>query len=244
MPVFSSEGFFDSIHTSFSHYPNPGTYRDPKPGQYSKSIPPESEGVAANLAALYDMGLSPYGLVFVDCDLKILEANDRAKSYLKAGQGIGGRAGKLHLDRAGAMRRIHEAVGRLLAPSGSPNAAIVGVPDGEGRIRYAIRIAAAQELVGAKFALLVVAELIVGEDISRAELLSVFNLSEREAELAEYFSKDMRLEQIAPIMGVSLNTARMHLRRVFNKTGCSTQAGLARMIAHFPTTFARNQFTP
>jgi DNA-binding CsgD family transcriptional regulator len=231
MPSFSGESFFDPIKISFSHHPNPDPDRDPKSGRYHYGIDPNA---TAELAALPDMRVSPYGIVFVDRDLRILETNDRAKYYLAAEQGMAGRSGKLHLHRAGAMRRLHEAVGRQLAPSGPREAALVGVPDGEGRIRYAVRVGAATERAGVQSALLVVAELIDGNDVSRSELSSVFGLSDREAELAECFSKGMRLERIAPIMHVSVATARMHLRRVFVKTGCCTQAELARMIALVP----------
>jgi DNA-binding CsgD family transcriptional regulator len=235
MRSFSNEGFFDPINISFSHCPDPYPNRYPQPAGYDYSIDPSAQHGTQELDALLDMRVSPYGIVLVDRDLRIVEANQRAKSYLAAEQGMAGRSGKLHLHRAGAMRRLHESVGRLLAPCGSGQATIVGVPDAEGRIRYAVRVGAASERLGVQSALLVVAELIDGNDVSRSELSSVFGLSDREAELAECFSKGMRLERIAPIMQVTLATARMHLRRVFVKTGCCSQAELARMIALVPT---------
>jgi DNA-binding CsgD family transcriptional regulator len=180
----------------------------------------------------------PYGVIVVDRDLQIIEANEKARHYLFAQQGLSSRSGKLHVGRACVMRRIQEVVLRIIVSvplTGlEKDLAIVGVPDGESRIRYAVRVGGRLHPPDDCWVLLVVAELIDGNDVSRSELSSVFGLSEREAELAECFSKGMRVEQIAPMMGVSVNTARMHLRHVFLKTGCCTQVELARVIARVP----------
>jgi DNA-binding CsgD family transcriptional regulator len=62
----------------------------------------------------------------------------------------------------------------------------------------------------------------------------VFTLSEREAELAELFASGLRVDAIAGRMRISVNTARVHLRNVFAKTGCTSQIELARTFAHMP----------
>jgi DNA-binding CsgD family transcriptional regulator len=192
-----------------------------------------------------DTPASPYGIIVVDRDLQIMNANEKARHYLLAREGLSARSGKLHVGRAGVMRRIQEAVLQMMLSVPlkglDKDLAIVGVPDSESRIRYAIRVGGALHPPDDCWVLLVVAELIDGNDVSRSELSSVFGLSEREAELAECFSKGMRVEQIAPMMGVSINTARMHLRNVFLKTGCCTQVELARVIARVPVAFSRDQ---
>lgn len=196
------------------------------------------ESCAARVLIPGDRLISPYGVIVVDPDLRIMGTNQKARHFLAAEQGISVRSGKLHLARAYVMRRIKETVQRKMASTplhGLDNdPAIVGVPDSENRIRYAVRVGSAVHPPGNHWVRLVVAELIDGNEVSRSELSSVFGLSEREAELAEWFSKGMRVEQIAPAMGVSLNTARMHLRHVFQKCGCCTQVQLARVIARVP----------
>ena len=47
--------------------------------------------------------------------------------------------------------------------------------------------------------------------------LSTCNLSRREAELAELFSKGLGLEAMSGQMGITLNTARVHLRAVLRR---------------------------
>jgi DNA-binding CsgD family transcriptional regulator len=198
-------------------------------------------GAARVLSSRGDTPASPYGIIVVDRDLQIMNANEKAQHYLLAREGLSARWGKLHVGRACVMRRIQEAVVSVPLEGLDKDLAIVGVPDSESRIRYAVRIGGTLRPPDDCWVLLVVAELIDGNDVSRSELSSVFGLSEREAELAECFSKGMRVEQIAPMMGVSVNTARMHLRNVFLKTGCCTQVELARVIARVPVAFSSDQ---
>jgi DNA-binding CsgD family transcriptional regulator len=231
MSTFPIASFYNSVQVSFK----PITYSAQKEIGYARD--PTASCATRGPSTPSDMLVSPYGTIFVDCDLQIMEANERARRYLAAEQGVSARSGKLHVDRAGVLRRIQVAVlqavsARLTGLEKDP--AIVGVPDGESRIRYAVKVCGALHPPADCRVLLVVAELINGNDVSRSELSSVFGLSEREAELGEWFSKGMRLEQIAPKMGVSVNTARMHLRHVFLKTGCCSQAELAGVIARVP----------
>jgi DNA-binding CsgD family transcriptional regulator len=239
MSTFPVGNFYNSVQVSFK----PSTYSSQEEIRYSGD--PPASCAARWLYTKGDTLVSPYGVIVVDRDLQIMEANEKARHYLAAQQGLSARSGKLHVGQACVLRRIQVAVLQVTVSARltglEKDLAIVGVPDGERRIRYAVRVGGAPHPHGDCSVLLIVAELINGNDVSRSELSSVFGLSEREAELAECFSRGMRVEQIAPTMGVSINTARMHLRRVFLKTGCCTQAQLARTIALVPGAFSRDQ---
>jgi DNA-binding CsgD family transcriptional regulator len=58
----------------------------------------------------------------------------------------------------------------------------------------------------------------------------VFGLSPAQQRVAELVSEGMRLGEIAERLGVTLNTVRTHLNRVFEKTGVRTQAALTRVL--------------
>jgi DNA-binding CsgD family transcriptional regulator len=81
---------------------------------------------------------------------------------------------------------------------------------------------------------LIIADLASEIRVSRSAVARTFQLSTREAELAELFSTGLRVDAIAARMGISANTARIHLRNVFAKTGCANQVELARLFAHMP----------
>jgi DNA-binding CsgD family transcriptional regulator len=231
--------FYSSVQISFK----PTAVSDQEEIRSARDL--LGSGAAHVLSTQGDPSASPYGVIVVDRDLQIMNTNEKARHYLVAQEGLSARSGKLHIGRAGIMRRIQEAVLQMMVSIPlkglDKDLAIVGVPDSESRIRYAVRIGGTLHPPDDCWVLLVVAELISGNEVSRSELSAVFGLSEREAELAELFSKGMRVEQIAPMMGVSINTARMHLRHVFLKTGCCTQVELARVIARVPVAFSRDQ---
>ena len=239
MPTDLIGSFYNSVQVPFQ----PTTCCDQEKIRHGRDL--FGSCAAHVLSTQRDTSASPYGVIVVDRDLQIMNANEKARHYLIAEEGLSARSGRLHVGRACVMRRIHQAVLQMTVSVPlkglDKDLAIVGVPDSESRIRYAVRVGGRLHPPDDCWVLLVVAELINGNDVSRSELSSVFGLSEREAELAECFSKGMRVEQIAPMMGVSVNTARMHLRHVFLKTGCCTQVELARVIARVPVAFSRDQ---
>jgi DNA-binding CsgD family transcriptional regulator len=61
-------------------------------------------------------------------------------------------------------------------------------------------------------------------------LRKMFGLSEREAEIALLISSGMRPATAAVRMGITLNTARTHLKHVFQKSGAASQAELVRIV--------------
>jgi DNA-binding CsgD family transcriptional regulator len=143
--------------------------------------------------------------------------------------------GRLVVERAYVQRAVEELLKRIrisLAEDGFDPSRndFIGVPDRSGTVRYALKVMSAVRTEGGAEFLVAVVDLIDRAAPSRSAFSSVFRLSEREAELAELFSKGLRLEEIARQMGVALNTARVHLRSIFVKTNCTGQLELMRML--------------
>jgi DNA-binding CsgD family transcriptional regulator len=177
----------------------------------------------------------PWGVLIVDHQRRIVFANPRARTFLDAKSGLEERNGRVHVERANIDRSLGDLV-RRAAASVSPLTVeeTVGVPDRQGHTRYAIKVIRCTTDQGEAAALLIVTDLLSSVHVSRAAVTKVFLLSEREAELAELFASGLRIDAIAPRMGISVNTARVHLRNVFAKTGCASQVELARTFAHMP----------
>ena len=70
------------------------------------------------------------------------------------------------------------------------------------------------------------------EDLDRrlAVARAVYGLSEAQTRLAREIANGAELAEAAGEMGITLNTARTHLRRMFDKTGVRSQPALLRMI--------------
>jgi DNA-binding CsgD family transcriptional regulator len=178
----------------------------------------------------------PWGILIVDQQRRILFANPRGRSFLDAKTGLEERSGKVHVERANIDRAFGELVRR--AAAASPNSTLaeetVGVPNRQGQTRYALKVMPCRTDQGDAAALLVITDLLSSVHVSREALGTVFHLSDREAEFAELFGSGLRIDAIARRMGIAVNTARVHLRNVFTKTGCASQIELARTFAYMP----------
>ncbi len=173
----------------------------------------------------------PCGLIIVDEHRKILFENDRARTQLSAGCGLGATSGTFQIEKACVDRGFAHLVQRIAAGvvhDASRKANLIGIPDRAGRTRYVLKLVPFERRQTRSLFLVLIMDLMGTTQVSRARAAKVFQLSEREAELAELFSLGLRVDEIAGRMGVSLNTARVHLRNVFTKTGCSNQIDLAR----------------
>jgi DNA-binding CsgD family transcriptional regulator len=182
---------------------------------------------------------SPWGVLIVDDDCRILFSNRRSRIFLMSGDGLEEWKGRVRVERSSSDRSFRDLVhwatsGGVVgtdAPSGSNT---IGVPGREGHVRFAIRVVPCSHDGTGRAALVIIADLAGGSHMDRASAMGVFRLSEREAHFAELFAAGCRIDTIAERMGIAVNTARVHLRNVFTKTGCSNQIELARKLAQLP----------
>lgn len=177
-----------------------------------------------------------WGLLVVNETGLIVFATERGLNFLAAGSGIVERSGKFHVERTGVDRGLQRLI-RLNAArcteahSHRDHADALGVPDRDGRTRYVLMVLPLAVAKTGSLVLIAISDLLVNARVDRSTIAAIFNLSAREAELGELFSNGLRIDEIAPRMGVAMNTVRAHLRSVLAKTGCSGQIELARTFA-------------
>lgn len=176
----------------------------------------------------------PWGILILDQQRRIVFANPRARAFLDAKSGLEERSGRVHVERANIDRSLGDLVQKAASSGSISVEETVGVPDRQGQMRYAVKVIRCRTDGGEAASLLIITDLLSSVHVSRAAVTKVFHLSDREAELAELFASGLRIDAIAPRMGISVNTARVHLRNVFAKTGCASQIELARTFAHMP----------
>ena len=70
-------------------------------------------------------------------------------------------------------------------------------------------------------------------------LRTFYGLTPAEAELTALLSRGLSLDEAADRRGVSRNTARGQLKRIFAKTRTNRQAELVRMVLQGPAGFSR-----
>ena len=180
----------------------------------------------------------PTGVVVVDAKLQVLFTNRRGAELLAKGDGFllgptgvcrasrlpetarlqrlvaqalaerpgGGRLGGLSLTRGSGERSLPVVVAPMTARPGEPPVAMLLVSDPDH-----------QPLPGVET---------VGQ---------LFDLTEAEARLALALAEGRRVEDAAVLLGITANSARTYLKRIFAKTVVDRQAELVRLIMAAPS---------
>lgn len=183
------------------------------------------------------------GIIAVDDAARVVFADAGAEALLSGGGGAQVIGGILRLAQPAADSRLRSAVsacaaGRpLLSASpyiqlergmgGSPFL-IEPVPF-RGSIAKKVAVAASRP---APVAMLIIHDPDIKRDVHVAMLRERYSLTPAEAALAIEILKGDGRQAAAGRCGISINTARTHLMRVFEKTGVTRQAELIRLLLH------------
>ena len=180
----------------------------------------------------------PFGVFVVDRGCKPLRANSYAKELLAAADG-------LTLGRNGLCAGSHsesESLRELVASAAAMAVGGVIEPDGvltlsrpSGRRPFQVLVAFLPDTHGflddeAPVAVLLVSDPERRVDANEDRLCRLYRLTQAEARLAGLMAQGKRLDGMAETTGVSVHTVRTHLKRIFTKTGTSSQAELVHLL--------------
>lgn len=179
---------------------------------------------------------APYAVLSVDSDLNILAANKRVPRFVERGI-ISTGEGKLNFTHAPAQRKL---VDLLLTPPPAGLAFQTLAEDGREWPVLAARILeqSARQLGGVvEGAAMIVT---IGSSPGETPVVEIdrvaqwFGLTPAEARLAVAIANGETIQNYAALRAVSVNAARFLLKGVFRKTGATSQAQLAAIIARLP----------
>jgi DNA-binding CsgD family transcriptional regulator len=193
-------------------------------------------GAAGAWATIDQLGTA---FMIVDAEAAVVFANEAALGLVRGGRGLRlGRDGLYAANAAASrtLRRVIAGCARAKGASGDA-AGVVDLLVCEGE---ALRIAVAPfrpERIGldtgwrAKpLALLIVTDPGRERDARKTRLRQRFGLTPAEADLAMEIAHGDGRKAAAARLGIAVSTARMHLTRIFEKTGVHRQAELVRVV--------------
>ena len=180
----------------------------------------------------------PVGVLLLDEKRRVVIENQAARRIVQAEDGF-------RIDRGGpcaADARDNARLQELIANSldfepgqelAARSWATVSRPS--GRREYAVAITPLIDATGTSVGsdvrlVLFVVDPEAGRTASSEVLEGIYDLTHSEAELVRTLASGVSLEQAAQARGVSMNTARSHLKRAFAKTGTARQAELLRLV--------------
>ena len=185
--------------------------------------------------------LMPWGFLLLAGDGQVVQVNRMAEKILREGDGLAIQRGRLAARSCGDMARLRALLaGAALPPSGSRSGGTMPVAR---RGRRPLQLWAMPlpgedpasplpEPAASICVLVLDPERQVVPPI--AGLKALYGLTRAEAELVAGLLRGERLADYCEKIGISLSTARTHLRSVFGKTDTSRQAELMRLVATTP----------
>lgn len=217
-------------------HPRPG---DPSSRENARRLGAWLHGLEAEVQAMREVLERLHGGVLVlDREATVVASNPSGERILGQNDGICRRDGRLRL----GSRREDAALRALLqAPSAEgrspePGALIsLAVSRPSGRRPYALLLL---ELpcrgTGPPPLLALISDPELELRPSVPLLMRLHGFTLREAQIAARLATGRSIEEVAQTLGVSQNTARVHLRSLFRKTATRRQAELVRLLVTVP----------
>ncbi len=187
------------------------------------------DDLAAALDTLAD------AVFLVEADGRVTHANEPARRLLAAEQGVAMVGGRLRARDADQVRTLEALIAKavvdeartggsmaLIARPGQPPLSLTVTPLGTRR-RWAFETQPS--------AMVRICDFVALRPVAESKLMVLFDLTAAEARVAAAVGGGESPREVAERLGVSFNTVRAQLARVFEKTGIGRQADLARLLA-------------
>jgi DNA-binding CsgD family transcriptional regulator/PAS domain-containing protein len=172
-------------------------------------------------------------VLIVDHDMALRHANPAAERLLRGGSGLTVLNGRVTAAESDGAKRLAQLVAQATAHSERSGGALSLLRP--GHLPLALRVAplageAMPIFARPRMALICATDLEAEIPAPEAELRSLFGLTPAEARLAAAVFEGLSLPEAADRFGISVNTTRFQLARVFDKTGAARQADLVKLM--------------
>ena len=174
------------------------------------------------------------GAILIDAMGRAIRLNEMAQHHIGRGLAlVHGHLTAYHRDANAALQRV---IGSVLQPSPAHEAqarGAVAIPRPEGRpliIHAAPVVGSARDAFQRAKAILMIVDPHEHREPAEPILRQAFGLTPAEARIAVGLARGQDLGEIAAMSGVSLGTARVHLKAIFAKTGIHRQPELVALL--------------
>ncbi len=183
----------------------------------------------------------PVGIILVDRNLKVVHSNTRAEQILDASPGVLAMRGHVMAVDDENHAELHMLVRRAADRGESRGVAgseMLTVADATAE--HSIVVVATPSPAGAAppgeplYVVLLLFDTPGYRELSAPVLRQLFGLTRSEARLVQSLAGGASLDEGARSLGISVNTARTHLKHIFHKTGAKRQSELIHQVETGP----------
>jgi len=201
-------------------------------------------GQASRISDLNDLLQQsvPWGVVALDHCGRVLSINSQACRVIGRGDGLRIERGQLHALRSADDRALQNEIALSLRSAHGESlhaGGAVAVGRSGATVPYGLRIVPLPHVMaampdGTAFVVVLVSDPVQPGLPSRNDLIAIFGLTPREAEVALHIAHGTPLIEISRRLRIARNTARTHLANAMVKTGVRTQGALVGLIRGLP----------
>lgn len=188
----------------------------------------------------------PMGIILLTGSGRVLGTNRPAERILDHRDGLSLQGHRLRATDPEHTAELRDLVRSIAAngasePSDGRNAACLPRPSGRRPLQILVRRLKHAGDPGSKRrapVALFVTDPDEPVEIPTPRLRRIYGLTRAEARIASRIAAGLRPESVAEEVGVQVNTVRMHLKRIFAKTGTRRQSELVRVLLSSPARLA------
>ena len=179
---------------------------------------------------------SPHGLFLLSDDGVLRHANRNGERMLAQAGALRVSGGRLTATNPADARRLHALIGAAGSNDGERRSSgSMALPTPNRRLPLSVTVSPVRSQRFAPFApghsiVVCVTDLEAGVSVPEQRLRELFGLTPAETRLALAIFDGQTPAEAAETLGITHNTARNQLARVFEKTGANRQAALVRLI--------------
>jgi DNA-binding CsgD family transcriptional regulator len=197
---------------------------------------------ALERAALRAIDVMPIGVMMLDQDGAVIEANRSARTALEAGEGLIIANGGLVVDISGRQVKLRELITRTekeAMPFAAGELTLLPVRRQAGQRPLTLMLMPLEQTIEPGIKQAPVALLFIGDpersvSFDQTRIARLYGLSRAESRVAALLASGKRLEEVAEALDIAYETVRKHLKQIFGKTGTYRQAELVRMLVTGP----------
>ena len=176
------------------------------------------------------------GIIQIDARARIVAANDRARSLLRAGDVLYDTGGSLFARTPTANAELQDLLTRALPPYGSGGAGgsmIARRPSGQPPlVLHVIPVSGVETGPGAWpiAALVLIPNAAETIDVDVGAVAGILRFTRAESQVAVLLAGGMTVHEVAAATGRREGTVRSHIKHMFTKHGLTRQADLVRLV--------------
>jgi DNA-binding CsgD family transcriptional regulator len=199
---------------------------------------------ALQRAALRAVDVMPIGVMLLDRNGAVIEANRSARAVLEAGEGlIVANGGLAVVDISGRQLKLRELIARTEKQAPAFTAGeltLLPVRRQRGQRPLTFLLLPLEQTIDpddvkrSPVALLFIGDPERSVTFDQTRIARLYGLSRAESRVAALLASGYRLEQVAESLDIAHETVRKHLKQIFRKTGTYRQAELVRMLVTGP----------